>query len=168
MSRTDRRALTAVSARALALAASTCVVAAALASPATAGHTAHRASTSAPQHAAVHRLHAHLNGSNEVPNGDPDGTGAVTVRLRPAAGRVCAHATWQHIGKPVAAHIHHGRAGVSGPVVIDLTSSVTGGSHCATGVRKALIHRILVHPRRFYFNIHTSAYPAGAIRGQLH
>ncbi|MEJ7705989.1 MAG: CHRD domain-containing protein [Nocardioidaceae bacterium] len=83
---------------------------------------------------------ASLNGLKEVPNGDRNGT----------------------------AHIHRGRAGVNGDVVVDLTGSVTDGANCARGVRKALIRKIIEHPRRFYFNIHNRAYPAGAIRGQLH
>jgi hypothetical protein len=83
-------------------------------------------------------------------------------------GKVCARATWHRIGTPMMAHIHRGRSGVSGNVVVDLTGSVTGGRHCATGVSRLLIRHIISHPRRFYFNIHTRAYPAGAIRGQLH
>ncbi len=80
---------------------------------------------------------------------------------------VCARASWHHIGTPVAAHIHHGRRGVSGDVVVDLTGSVTPASNCVSA-RRGLIHRILDHPRRFYFNIHTARFSNGAIRGQLH
>jgi len=52
--------------------------------------------------------------------------------------------------------------------VVDLTGSVTGGANCATGVSRPLIRRILEHPRRYYFNVHNDAYPAGAIQGTLH
>jgi hypothetical protein len=31
-----------------------------------------------------------------------------------------------------------------------------------------LIHRIKTHPANWYFQIHTKAFPAGAMRGQLH
>jgi hypothetical protein len=155
--------------RTLSIAASTAVVAAALAAPATAGPSAsHQSGPSSEQQRAVHIVTARLNGHKEVPPADPDGRGRVTIRLRPGAGKVCARATWHHIGRPTMAHIHRGRPGVSGTVVVDLTGSVTGGSHCATGVSRALIRHIAQHPRRFYFNIHTNAYPAGAIRGQLH
>jgi len=65
-------------------------------------------------------------------------------------------------------HIHRGRAGVKGDIVVDLTGSVTAGSYCAKDVRKRLIRNIAEHPRRFYFNVHNEAFPAGAIRGQLH
>jgi hypothetical protein len=160
------QAVRSTAARAMALGAGAVVVVA-LAGPATASgtgpSTAHH-----PQRVAVRILKAHLNGQNEVPHADPNGTGNVTIRFRPAMGRVCAHATWRRIGTPIMAHIHRGRPGVSGNVVVDLTSSVTGGSHCVTGVSSALIRHILAHPRRFYFNIHTGAFPGGAIRGQLH
>ena len=99
------------------------------------------------------------------PSGDPDGSGEAHLRFRKAAGKVCATVEWSNIEKPDAAHIHRGSTGA---VVIDLTGSVTGGSHCATGVRPRLIRTILDHPRRFYFNVHNSTYPAGAIQGVLH
>lgn len=157
--------------RALATAFGACLVAGTLANPAAAVHVAASSSAARPpaqQLVVGQRLVAHLDGAAEVPNGDPNGTGRVVVRLRPATHTVCARARWHRIGTPTMAHIHRGRAGVSGDVKIDLSGSVTGGAHCARGVHRALILRILAHPRRYYFNIHTRAYPAGAIRGQLH
>ncbi|MBA2559702.1 MAG: CHRD domain-containing protein [Propionibacteriales bacterium] len=155
--------------RALTLATSTCVVATALAMPATAGDRAASAAATAAsqQQRSITTLTARLNGENEVPNADRNGYGRVRVRLNPATRRVCARATWHRIGTPVAAHIHRGRRGVNGDVVIDLSGSVTGGANCVKK-RRTLIVRILAHPRRFYFNIHNAAYPGGAIRGQLH
>lgn len=118
---------------------------------------------------AATQLVANLHGSNEVPGpGDPDGAGHAVLYMRPGVHRVCADVTYSRIGTPLAAHIHRGWASVSGPVVVDLSSTVTGGARCATGVSTALIERIVAHPRRYYFNIHTNAYQAGAIRGQLH
>ena len=112
---------------------------------------------------------ASLNGANEVPGpGDPNGRGHATVTLRPGSHKVCVTATWHRIGTPLAAHIHKGARGVEGPVKVDLSSAVTGGSHCKGGVSTALIHRISNHPRNFYFNIHTNQFQSGAIRGQLH
>src|SRR6476661_7531214 len=49
----------------------------------------------------------------------------------------------------------------------DLNGSVTGGSHCATGVSRTLIGKILAHPGRYYFNVHNMQFPAGAIQGKL-
>lgn len=88
------------------------------------------------------------------------------VRLRPGAAKVCANASWDRISNPIAAHIHRGRSGTAGDVVVDLSGSVNGGRSC-TGADRQLIRRISDHPRRFYFNIHNRPFPEGAIRGQL-
>jgi hypothetical protein len=99
------------------------------------------------------------------PSGDPDGSGQATFRLMKAKGKVCAAVTWRNIDTPDAAHIHRKS---DGGIVVDLSGSVTGGAHCATGVRHKLIGRIADHPRRYYFNVHNATYPAGAIQGTLH
>ncbi|GAB3764825.1 hypothetical protein FB382_000835 [Nocardioides ginsengisegetis] len=98
------------------------------------------------------------------PGGDPDGSGEAHFRLIQATTRVCANVEWSNIGTPDAAHIHKVK---DGSIVVDLTGSVTGGKHCAHA-SKALITRLLDHPRRYYFNVHNATYPAGAIRGPLH
>src|SRR4051794_1746427 len=111
---------------------------------------------------------ATLTGAKEVPGpGDPNGRGSVVITFKKAAGKVCANATWKRIGTPLAAHIHKGGPRVSGDVVVDLSSAVTGGAHCVSAPR-ATIRRINTHLKRYYFNIHTGAFQAGAIRGQLH
>ena len=98
------------------------------------------------------------------PGGDPDGSGEAHFRLIKAQTKVCANVEWSNIATPDAAHIHRKSDGM---VVVDLTGSVTGGKHCAHA-SKALITRILDHPRRYYFNVHNATYPAGAIQGTLH
>lgn len=111
---------------------------------------------------------ANLRGSVEVPGpGDPDGAGAAVVSFYPRLGRVCAAISVARLGDPVAAHIHAGRRGVAGPVVIDLTTAVQGGARCVNGVDEHLIRVIRNHPSRYYVNVHTADYPDGAVRGQL-
>ena len=68
----------------------------------------------------------------------------------------------------MAAHIHSGDAGASGPVVIPLATPGADGtsSGCATTTR-SLVASILKDPGSFYVNVHTAEFPAGAIRGQL-
>ena len=140
--------------RRAALALGTCLVVAVTGT--TTGSTAEAASAQR----AVQRLEAQLK-----PSGDPNGSGEAHFRLNKAERRVCASVEWHKIAAPNAAHIHR----VSdGGIVVDLTGSVTGGKHCATGVSKRLIGRILAHPRRYYFNVHNAPYPAGAIQGRLH
>jgi hypothetical protein len=121
-------------------------------------------------------LAATLKGAREVPGpGDPDGRGRAFVRL--AGGKACFLLQWSRISAPVAAHIHKGRAGVAGPVVVpffqpganaaslpDTLSSVAG----CVDVDRGLAGRIASNPRAFYVNIHTAEFPDGAVRGQLH
>ena len=110
---------------------------------------------------------AKLKGSNETPmKGDPDGTGFVVVTFNANKGTAC----WKFkgvkgIAAPNAAHIHKGRKGVSGPVVIAF-----GATYKAAGCAKApkaVIEAIETNPNRYYVNIHNARYPGGALRGQL-
>ena len=75
----------------------------------------------------------------------------------------------------VGLHIHVGDKGENGPIVVD--SGVTPFTDAdgkgnittvVTGVDPALLQAILDHPRDYYVNLHTSEYPGGALRDQLH
>ena len=113
-------------------------------------------------------LKANLKGKSEVPGpGDPDGRGKAKLRVRPKAGTVCFRLRWKRIGDPVAAHIHRGRKGEAGPVVVTLFDGSAVNRDCVENVDSDLLREIRRHPRRFYVNIHTADYPNGAIRGQL-
>ncbi len=163
------RAIARAGLRTVSLAAGTCVIAALLSAPVSAqGAAPGSADSSRAGQGKVHQLVANLRGSKEPAGGDRNGMGRATIRLNGATGKVCVRTHYHGIKKPNAAHIHRGRAGVDGDVVIDLTGAVTGGARCATKVHKRLIHHILLHPKRFYFNIHNGPFPGGAIRGQLH
>ena len=114
------------------------------------------------------QLKAKLKGANEVPGpGDPDGRGKARLRVRPKAGRVCFRLKWRNIATPTAAHIHRGRMGEAGPVVVGLFSGQADNRGCVDGFERDLLREIRRHPRRFYVNIHNADYPDGAIRGQL-
>ena len=143
--------------RRAALALGTCLVVAV--SGATATTAAHASAPDQSPRASVQRLQAHLK-----PSGDSNGSGEAHLTLNKARQRVCASVEWKRIATPDAAHIHRKS---DGGIVVDLTGSVTGGSHCATGVSKKLIGQILGHPGRYYFNVHNGAHPAGAIQGTL-
>lgn len=144
--------------RSAALAAGGCLAATSLVLPATAA-TASTATLG--RHAAAQHLVANLHGGMQ---GDPNGSGRAEITLNKKAGKVCAQVTWRRIQKPDAAHIHR----PDGQIVVDLTGSVTGGTHCTTHVGKKLIGKILRHPRHYYLNVHNKTYPAGAISGKLH
>jgi CHRD domain len=109
-----------------------------------------------------------LVGESESPAGDPVGNGTATIRLRLGQAQACYKLAAKNLPAAVAAHIHSGAAGSSGPVVIPLATPGSDGtsSGCATTTR-ALVAQILANPGNFYVNVHTAEFPAGAIRGQL-
>ncbi|HEV2950530.1 MAG TPA: CHRD domain-containing protein [Actinomycetota bacterium] len=114
---------------------------------------------------------ARLTGEVEVPTGDLDGSGLSTVIVHPARGRLCFTIVVDDIVLPAtAAHIHVGRAGVAGPIVVPLTAPDAEGTSagCVSGVDQGLLTAIKRHPRQYYVNVHTTDFPAGAVRGQLH
>jgi len=118
-------------------------------------------------------LVAHLRGgADEVAPtlGDPDGGGTALVNVNGALGEVCVEVTTDGIATPwTLAHIHQGKVGTEGPVVVDFMAAGAGPrlSKCITGVDPALIDAINATPSNFYVNVHTSDFPAGAVRGQL-
>jgi len=67
----------------------------------------------------------------------------------------------------IAAHIHHAPAGVAAPPIIPLNTPVAGSSSGCTKVEQGLLNDILQNPEQYYVNVHTTAHPAGAGRGQL-
>jgi len=73
----------------------------------------------------------------------------------------------------VGAHVHEGPAGTAGPVLVDLgePTEVAGGSarwrDACIEVADEVIERLAAAPGDHYVNVHTSAHPDGAVRGQL-
>ena len=112
-------------------------------------------------------FHVALTGEAESPAGDPVATGTATIRLR-TDGRVCYQLAAKNLPRAVAAHIHKGKAGVSGNVVVPLkTPNAAGNAKGCTKAAKALVRSMIKSPRGFYVNVHTAEFPNGAIRGQL-
>jgi hypothetical protein len=110
-----------------------------------------------------------LAGPAEVPPGDPDATGTATVWVNPGTGTVCYAWSVTNAATPIlAAHIHHGLAGVAGPVVVPLPpTGPSSGTGCTTGVSRSLALDIIEHPADYYVNTHNAEFPTGAARGQL-
>lgn len=118
--------------------------------------------------AAATTLKTNLNGSSEVPAGDPDGRGKGRITLNAAKGRVCFNVTLSKVGDVAAGHIHKGAVGQAGPISVTLFSTPTKRPKgCVKGVSKSLIRDIARNPGDYYLNLHNAAHPAGAVRGQL-
>jgi CHRD domain len=109
-------------------------------------------------------LHATLTGRVEVPKGDPDGTGTAEVKIN--GTKVCWEITATKVVKLTAAHIHKGKPGVAGPVVVPFGKTFKAKG-CTT-TTAAVAAAIKKSPRAYYVNVHNARYPAGALRGQLH
>jgi hypothetical protein len=115
------------------------------------------------------KLHTTLTGAAEVPGpGDTDARGTASVTVNSGQKQVCYKISVSNIDAATMAHIHHGAAGVAGPVVVGLTAPNAAGnaSGCAT-VTRTLALDILKHPAAYYVNVHNAAFPNGAARGQL-
>ena len=106
-----------------------------------------------------------MSGGQEAPR-HSGGSGEATLKLNAGTGRVCwAFTHLKGVRNPQAAHIHKGKKGVAGPIVVPL-----GGAFKARGctkASKATVKAIVRRPGGYYVNIHTTRFPAGAIRGQL-
>jgi hypothetical protein len=125
--------------------------------------------------AASKPLFAALNGQNEVNAqgekgvGDRNGGGSFTAVIK--GQELCFGLAVKDIGKPTAAHIHRGGPNTAGDIVVPLeslpTSGNPGSSAGCTEVSRSLVRQIRQNPGRFYVNVHNSAFPDGAVRGQL-
>jgi hypothetical protein len=109
---------------------------------------------------------AELNGKNEVDGGDPDGTGDAIITLRPGVSKVCFDIEVENIAAPSLAHIHAGKKGKNGPVVVDFNIAQNGLKNCVKA-DPAVIAKIRSKPGDYYVNVHNDEFPGGAVRGQL-
>jgi hypothetical protein len=118
------------------------------------------------------------SGANEVPApngakvGDRDGRSLVFVSAK--GGRLDYSARWTGIAPPTLGHIHQGRAGVNGDVVVPLFSAekglpatINGLAGTVSGLDRKLTDNIARNPQGFYTNIHTAEFAGGAVRDQL-
>jgi CHRD domain len=109
-----------------------------------------------------------LTGAKEPGGGDPNGRGSFTAIVD--GNRLCYGLSNRNIENPGAAHIHRGRSGVAGDIVVPLeqpSSGDPGASSDCVRIARSLARAILANPNRYYVNVHTAGLPDGAIRGQL-
>ena len=121
--------------------------------------------------AATVKIAAKLTLAAEVPkaHGAPAAAGGAftgTLTGSGAATTLKWKLTYSHLSGPgFAAHIHKGKAGVSGPVIVSLCgpchSGQTGSAHVTAAIVKA------IKAGSTYVNVHTKKNPGGEIRGQV-
>ena len=122
-------------------------------------------------------LHAKLRAQNETPPTTSTAKGHTLIKVR--RDGTIEYKT--HISNPghenfIAGHIHQAPAGVPGPIVVPLfgpPSLPTNArnikqSGTATPNPGTTGQAICSNPSAYYVNYHTTQFPAGAIRGQLH
>ncbi|MBX3064003.1 MAG: CHRD domain-containing protein [Anaerolineae bacterium] len=114
----------------------------------------------------------YLTGAAEVPGpGDPDGYGVAAISFDPTTNVISFEVAVSGLTLPAtASHIHMAPVGESGDVVVPANGMPdANGMQLSTSdpVDPALLQSILANPSDFYFNVHTSDYPGGAVRGQL-
>jgi len=106
-----------------------------------------------------------LSGDQEVPTNTSKATGYGTVVLDPVAKTLSGVLVTSGV-VGIAAHIHDGLPGVSGPVAIPLSGGPTIWTVPAgTVLTDAQVARLTAGA--YYFNVHSAAAPNGEIRGQL-
>ncbi len=118
--------------------------------------------------AASTTLTANALPGNESTAGPAGASAQASFTVDTGSGQICYTVTSTGLADAAAAHIHRGASGVNGPVVVplDVASFNKGTRACATA-DPALAAEIAGNPGSFYFNVHTPAFSAGAVRGQL-
>lgn len=109
---------------------------------------------------------ADLNGVQETPAVVSNAFALGTFALSKHQGKLLIRLVADGLsGTITGAHLHKGAIGVSGPVVVDLTSNISGNTVIASIDPTAILTDLL--SGNIYINLHTTANPSGEIRGQL-
>lgn len=109
-------------------------------------------------------FNATLNGASEVPANASTATGTATGSYNKTTKILTVNITYSGI-TPSMGHIHVGAVGVSGPVVFPFTDLMSPFSYTTPALSAAQETDLLAN--LYYVNLHTTAFPAGEIRGQL-
>ncbi|QYE33472.1 MULTISPECIES: CHRD domain-containing protein [Sphingosinicellaceae] len=121
-----------------------------------------------PAVATTTKMSTKLIGAAEAPGpGAEKGTGLAKLAFDSEKGHVCYTLTASGTDTPTMAHIHKGAIGTPGPVVVSLTAPANGRAKGCTPVAADVMSAIIATPSDYYVNVHTAAFPKGAMRGQL-
>ncbi len=112
---------------------------------------------------------AFIDAEQETAEVMSDATGLATFNLNKAGTKVTYRVVVEGLtGPALMAHLHMAAPGMDGAVVVNLTPSIVGnvitGSFDPTAFSGLLA---AMNEGNVYINVHTAAFPAGEIRGQL-
>ncbi len=113
---------------------------------------------------------ARMNGGQEVPAVSTNALGLGFFYLNDTRDTLCFEMTATGLSGAISGiHIHDGAAGTNGPVLVDMTTYVTGnrikGTLSGSALTTSLIQKMFAS--ELYLNLHTAANMNGEIRGQI-
>jgi hypothetical protein len=108
---------------------------------------------------------ANLTGAEEVPAVASAATARGALLVDPTTRVISGGVTFSGI-TPTAAHIHQGAAGQNGGIVVGLTLGTDSATIPANSTLTQAQYNALL-AGQLYFNIHSTAFPDGEIRGQI-
>jgi CHRD domain-containing protein len=113
---------------------------------------------------------ATLTKGAEVPKPTAPATASGAFTATVVEGATSASLSWTLTfrglsGKAVGAHIHRGKPGVAGPVIVPLCGPCKSGKKGKATITKAVAEAL--ERGRAYVNVHTTKNAAGEIRGQV-
>ena len=111
---------------------------------------------------------ASLSGANESPPISSTASGTGVLALNSATGQISGFVRTSGVTVS-AAHIHQAAAGAAGPVTVPLTETAPGSGIWAVPNGSTLTPSQIsaFNANELYFNVHSTAFPAGEIRGQI-
>ncbi len=113
---------------------------------------------------AVTSLQAKMTGAADGVKTTGSGVGIVSLY---GQNKLCYNLTVSGLKNVTAAHIHQGKVGVNGPVVVPFKIPGDGPANKCVLIKPELFKSIMQNPSSYYVNVHTKEYPMGIIRGQL-
>lgn len=108
-----------------------------------------------------------LESETAVPGPGAAGEGFATITLEPSRSQVCFTIAVEGLDPVIGAHLHAGAVGEAGEVVVSLDPPAEGRAEGCATADGTLLERMAARPAGYYVNIHTEAFPDGALRGQL-
>lgn len=108
-----------------------------------------------------------LSGSSEIPAVMTTATGSAALTVDTDTMGIVLNAKTIGLDDATAAHIHQAFAGDNGPVAVGLTQDAADASVWSVTTTLDQDQYDALRAGEFYVNVHSQAYPAGELRGQL-